>query len=166
MVRKKVEGDEEERRAEARKATGDGESPSARGVTTGASKQRRHMGPSGSPDHQQKLGAQHRGKQSWRPGDLAEEELVDMAAAEPSRTFQGRGQPPYGEQHEQVFRALASAERENGGEPVQLHDVVHASGLPKDEVRTLLHDLVAVHHLATAIQNETTGALYETAPRH
>lgn len=40
MVRKKVEGDEEQRRAAAHKAHRAEEAPSARNVTTGASKQR------------------------------------------------------------------------------------------------------------------------------
>jgi hypothetical protein len=40
MVRKKVEGDEDQRRAAAREAERAGERPSARGAMTGASKQR------------------------------------------------------------------------------------------------------------------------------
>lgn len=165
MVRKKVEGDEDERRAAAREAERAGESPSARGDTTGASKQRRHVESRGAATHEEKLGAQHRGKQSWRAGDLAEEELVDTAATEPARTFQGRGSPSYGEQHEQVFRALASAEQENNGDPVPLQDIAHAAGLPQEDVRTLLHDLVTVHRLATEVQTGPSGALYQIASR-
>lgn len=166
MVRKKVEGDEDERRAVARDAAKRGDSPSARGETTGASKQRRHVGPSGHPTHDEKLGAQHRGKQHWREGDLADEELVDTAATEPSRTFQGRGKPSYKDEHERVFRALATAEAANDGQAVPLQDVAQEAGLPQEEVRVLLHDLVSVHHLATEIQETSTGARYETAARY
>ncbi|MDJ1132973.1 hypothetical protein [Streptomyces iconiensis] len=165
MVRKKVEGNEEERRAAAREAERVGERPSERGETTGASKQRRHMTSRNTLTHEDKLASQHRGKQEWRAGDLAEEELVDTAATEPARTFQGRGSPPYGDQHEQVFRALASTEADNGGNPVALQDVAQAAGLTDEDTRVLLHDLVSVHNLATEIQTNAEGALYTTSAR-
>ncbi len=167
MVRKKVEGDEDARRAEAHKAAADREAPSARGVTTGASKQRRHVGAGGPHTHEERVASQHRGKQEWRTGDLAEEGLVDTAAAEPSRDFTGRGSPSYSTQHEQVFRALAQAEGEHDGQAVPLPEVAQAAGFEEEDTRVLLHDLVAVHRLATEIQDSASGlAHYETAARH
>jgi len=165
MVRKKAEGDEDERRAAARDAERAGERPSARGDTTGASKQRRHMGSRSTTTHDEKLRGQHQGKQSWRAGNLAEEELVDTAATEPARSYEGRGSPAYGDRHERVFRALTSAEQANEGEPVPLRDVARAADLPENEIRPILHDLVTVHRLATEIQTDAAGDLYGTAAR-
>ncbi|MEU2791441.1 hypothetical protein [Streptomyces sp. NPDC007100] len=65
MVRKKVEGDENQRRAAAREARRAGEAPSARQATTGASKQRAHEPEKAS--HEEKLATQHRGKQDEPP---------------------------------------------------------------------------------------------------
>ncbi|URN13268.1 hypothetical protein LUW77_22365 [Streptomyces radiopugnans] len=75
------------------------------------------------------------------------------------RTFTGRGTPPYGEEHEKVFRALAAEEGRHPGEPVHLQDVSRAADLPEERTRVLLHDLVAVHKLATEVQEDAK-------PRH
>lgn len=57
-MRKQMEGDSEQRRAAAREAKERGESPSEGGVTTGASKQRPHLG--NEATHEEKLqGAGH-----------------------------------------------------------------------------------------------------------
>ncbi|GAA4089346.1 MULTISPECIES: hypothetical protein [Actinomadura] len=63
MVRKKMEGDETQRRKKAREARAAGSSPSAENVTTGASKQP-HTRPGQEPHrHADRLEDIHRGKQ-------------------------------------------------------------------------------------------------------
>ncbi|MFC6881918.1 MULTISPECIES: hypothetical protein [Actinomadura] len=63
MVRKKMEGNEEQRRKAAREARAAGTTPSARNATTGASKQP-HTLPKHDPHHHvQRLDSIHRGKQ-------------------------------------------------------------------------------------------------------
>lgn len=64
MVRKKVEGNEDQRRAAARQARREGEAPSAQKETTGASKQRTHRPRHES--HEDKVAAIHQGKQGWQ----------------------------------------------------------------------------------------------------
>lgn len=61
MVRKQMEGDNRQRRAAAREAREEGVSPSEAGVTTGASKQNRHMKAKAS--HEEKIEAIRQGKQ-------------------------------------------------------------------------------------------------------
>jgi hypothetical protein len=61
MVRKKMEGNEEQRRKKARDAKRRGRLPSAERATEGASKQRRHLG--GHASHEEKLKAIRQGKQ-------------------------------------------------------------------------------------------------------
>lgn len=61
MVRKKMEGNEQQRRAAAHRARREGDSPSARKQTLGASKQRAHQ-PRHEP-HEEKMAALHQGKQ-------------------------------------------------------------------------------------------------------
>lgn len=166
MVRKKVEGNEEQRRAAAHEAHRAGESPSAWASTTGASKQPTHMG-AHEGSHEEKLAAQHRGKARWRASDLAEEELRDPAAEEPARTYHGRAKPEYDERHEQVFRALASAEEEHGGRSVRVTEVSRKAGMGKAETRDVLHDLATEQGLAAELQDpgDGFGPSYETKPR-
>jgi hypothetical protein len=165
MVRKKVEGDEDQRRAAAHEARKAGESPSERKVTTGASKQRTHVPDRSSLTHEERVAPVHQGKQRRQPEDRRARE----PAAPPQRSFTGRGHPPYDEQHEQVFRALAQAEKDHGGEGVHLDEVARRAGLPKEETRVLLHDLVAAHRLVTELQQPPDGPdqgpRYETKPR-
>lgn len=60
-MRKQMEGDSEQRRAAAREARERGESPADAGVTTGASKQHRHLGNQAS--HEEKTAGPGHGKQ-------------------------------------------------------------------------------------------------------
>jgi hypothetical protein len=60
-MRKQTEGDNQQRRAAARDAREHGQSPSAAGVTTGASKQPRHLGNEAS--HEEKMAGPGHGKQ-------------------------------------------------------------------------------------------------------
>lgn len=59
-MKKQMEGDNTERRHRAADARAHGESPSAEGVTTGASKQRRHLPESDS--HAERIEDLRRGK--------------------------------------------------------------------------------------------------------
>ena len=64
---RKMEGDEEQRRAAAREAREQGKRPSEMGATQGASKQRNAAPRDAS--HQEKLDRTHRGKRKAPPGD-------------------------------------------------------------------------------------------------
>lgn len=161
---KKVEGDEDQKRAAAREAERAGETPSERGETTGASKQRTHLTGRSSITHEEKLETRHKGKQGSHTGEGG----GGGPAAEPERTFRGRGTPPYGDEHERVFRALTAEEQKHPDGAVHLQDVSRAAGLPEEDTRVLLHDLVTVHKLATEVQeggSPDLGPRYETKPR-
>lgn len=82
MVRKKIEGDEQERRGRARRARAAGREPGGTQATTGSSKQRHHV--SASARHDEKLDAVHRGKRQLgeRPRPLQHTEH-DTGAGEP-----------------------------------------------------------------------------------
>lgn len=147
MVRKKMEGDEEQRRKAAREAQQFGETPSARGETTGASKQRTHVADRSSLSHEEKVAPLHRGKQ--RQPDAGDEHPEPVPP--PSPEYPERDASQYTERHERVFRALAETERRRPGEPPALEDIAPVAGLPRDEVRALLHDLVTVHRLVTEL---------------
>jgi hypothetical protein len=166
MVRKKVEGDENERRTEAHKAHRAEEPASARYATTGASKQRTHRA-GGAAAKDTESPAQRQGKvghTATEPGPRAR----GAGPAEPRSPYEGRGSPDYSSEHEHVFRALATAEQQHGGEPVRLDDISREAHMPQEETQTLVHDLVTVHHLVTEIQETETPDLshYETKPRH
>lgn len=61
MAGKQMEGDNAQRRKKAREAREEGRSPSAEGVTTGASQQRRHVAQDAT--HEEKVDAIRQGKQ-------------------------------------------------------------------------------------------------------
>ncbi len=103
----------------------------------------------------------HEGKQQWPgwAGDVA-------AGGGPERRF--ASQAGYSQEHEQVFRALSQAQEERGGEAVYLDEVARGSGMPRDRVRALLHDLARVHRLVTVLQQADTpdmGPRFEVKPR-
>lgn len=161
MVRKKTEGDEDQRRAAALEAQRAGEAPSAEHSTTGASKQRTHVPHGGSHTHEEKVSHIHEGKQGSR---RAREPQGNRSTESP---YQGRGHPPYTEAHEQVFRALADAQRSHGGKAVHLQEIARTTHRSAEETRNLMHDLTAVHGLATELQGSDTpdlGPRYETKP--
>ncbi|MEU0084469.1 hypothetical protein [Streptomyces sp. NPDC006274] len=165
MVRKKMEGDEEQRRAAAHEAERAGQSPSAEGTTTGASKQRTHMPHRSTLTHEEKTAPIHRGKQGSRTGDSA----TRAAPAEKTEpAFRGRGRD-YTEDHEQLFRCLVRVQQEHGGEGAHLDEIARAAGRTPDETRPLLHDLVVTHRLVTELGGSDTpdlGPRYEAKPRH
>ncbi|WP_018381572.1 hypothetical protein [Wenjunlia vitaminophila] len=167
MVGKKMEGNEEQRRAAGRRARRAGDQPSADQATKGASKQRSHQRHGGSASHEDRLAAVHRGKQQW-PDETAEQEVHDPGAKEPVPLFAGRGHPEYSERHEQVFAALARAVNEHRGQAVHLEDVARAAGLPRDATRPLLHDLVVTHRVArelSEVDDPDQGPRYEVRNR-
>jgi len=143
MVRKKVEGNEDQRRAAAREARKSGEAPSARQVTTGASKQRTHVPHRHSLSHEDRVAPVHRGKQRERSGTSAQ-----VPRDERPLPTQGR----YTQAHEETVRALAEAQAQNGGEGVYLDEVARRAGQSSEETRVLLHDLVTAHRLVTELQ--------------
>ncbi len=61
---RKMEGNEEQKRAAAREAKAEGKRPSEVGATTGASKQRKEAPSNAS--HQEKMDLKHEGKQPGR----------------------------------------------------------------------------------------------------
>lgn len=159
MVRKKVEGNEQQRRAAAREAHREGQAPSEQEVTTGASKQRTHLPRSGP--HEEKAAAVHEGKQQW-PGSTGD--VAADSGAERSFT----SQPDYSQAHQQVFQAVTQAQEKHGGEAVYLDDVARAAEMPRDRARALLHDLARVHRLVTVLQQADVpdlGPRFEVKPR-
>jgi hypothetical protein len=161
MVGKKVEGNEEQRRAAAREARREGVAPSALKETTGASKQPGHK-PRHAP-HDEKVDSIHEGKQSWR------ETVPDPEPADdtPAVDFGGRGKPEYSEDHARVFTALTLAQEERGGEGVYLDEIADGAGLPESRTRELLHDLTTVQNLVSELEGSDTpdlGPRYEVRP--
>jgi hypothetical protein len=163
MVRKKMEGDEAQRRRAAHEAHRSGSTPSAESRTTGASKQPTHLTHRDAISHDQRLETRHRGKQG---GERPEGARAQEASA-PDRSVTGRGAGPYTEAHEQVFQALTQTQQEHQGEAVHLDEVARASGLPREETTGLLHDLVTVHGLATQLAGSDSpdmGPRFEVRP--
>jgi hypothetical protein len=162
MVRKKTEGNEEQRRAAARQARAAGTSPSALKETTGASKQRTHLPRHDA--HEEKSATAREGKQRWQAGEPGAAGGADLGL---NRTFADERED-FTADHEQVFRALTEAQATNGGEGVYLDEITRASGLPREQVRSLLHDLTAVHRLVTEVGETDTpnlGPRFEEKPR-
>jgi hypothetical protein len=161
MVGKKVEGNEDQRRAAAREARREGTTPSALKETTGASKQpghRRHHEP-----HEEKVASIHQGKQAWEETVAAPEPPAEAPVAD----FSGRNGAEYTEQHARVFTALTIAQEEHNGEAVYLDEIAEAADIPQDETRALLHDLTTVQNLVTELQgsdNPDLGPRYEVKP--
>ena len=161
MVGKKVEGNEDQRRAAAREARREGTTPSALKETTGASKQPGHHGR--HEPHEEKVASIHQGKQGW------EETVPAPAPADdgPVVDFSGRGHPDYSEEHARVFTALTAAQEEHNGEAVYLDEIADGAGMPEEKVRTLLHDLTTVQNLVTELEGTDTpdlGPRYEVKP--
>ena len=162
MVGKKVEGNEDQRRAAAREARREGESPSALRETTGASKQRRHLGR--QEPHEEKMASLHQGKQGRNEAVPRHEPADDS----PLVDFSGRGHPDYSDEHAQVFTALTLTQEEHNGEAVYLDEIADGAGLPEEQTRVLLHDLITVHRLVTELQGSDypdLGPRFEVKPR-
>lgn len=162
MVRKKTEGNEEQRRAAARQARAAGTSPSALKETTGASKQRTHL--PRHDVHEEKTATAHEGKQRWQAREPGAAGNADLGL---NRTFDGERED-YTPDHEQVFLALTEAQAANEGEGVYLDEIARASGLSRERARSLLHDLATIHRLVTEVGTTDTpdmGPRFEEKPR-
>jgi hypothetical protein len=162
MVGKKVEGNEDQRRAAAREAHREGTTPSALKETTGASKQPSHRGR--HEPHEEKIASIHQGKQSWRETVPRPEPSDDT----PPVDFTGRGHPDYTDEHAKVFTALTMAQEEHNGEAVYLDEIADGAGLSEEETRVLLHDLTRVHRLVTELEGSDhpdLGPRFEVKPR-
>lgn len=160
MVRKKTEGNEEQRRAAARQAREAGLPPSALNETTGASKQRTHL--PRHDEHEEKQAAVHQGKQGWEGAAAA-----TVPPPEPPLAF-GSGDREYTPEHEKVLSALAAAQETRRGDGVYLDEVASASDLPPDRTRELLHDLSTSFRLVTQLRDTDVpdlGPRYEVKPR-
>ena len=163
MVRKKVEGDENQRRAAARQARAEGEAPSAQQETTGASKQRSHR--SRHESHAEKMAALQQGKQG-RPDDS--EGRTSRPGADDEQDKRFADHEDYTDEHARVFSALADAQQAHDGAAVYLDEVARFSGLPSETTRALLHDLAVVHRLVTILQgadDPDLGPHFEVKPR-
>ena len=172
MVRKKVEGDEEQRRASAREARQAGQAPSAAGRTTGASKQRHHV--AGSESHSEHLEGIHRGKQqlSEAPRPLQHREHVREdrgATVEPEPI----DRPPVSvtaggveldAEQARVYQAVADLEARD--EPGYLQEVATAAGLPVDQTRREISALLRADLLreVAGAQEPDLGPRYELSP--
>ncbi|WP_030662400.1 hypothetical protein [Streptomyces rimosus] len=159
MVRKKVEGDEDQRRAAAREAREAGEAPSARQATTGASKQRAHEPEKAA--HEERVATRHRGKQ-----DEPHEPV--LPPPERSEKLPSYGGGRYTPAHEETLRALTEAQEEHGGDGVYLQDIARRSGREPEETRVLVHDLVDTFRVASELQgteDPDMGQRYEVKPR-
>ena len=123
-----------------------------------------------SLSHEDKVAPLHRGKQHGQHGGHAAE-LAKASAR------QGAPEPPpepwpadegYTPRHERVLGALADAEAKRDGEAVYLDEISRRAGLPEDETRDLLHDLVTVHRLVTELIGADVpdlGPRFELKPR-
>jgi len=147
MAGKKMEGDEDQRRAAARQARESGLEPSEAGVTTGASKQPAHVRHQDSLTHEERLAERHRGKQQgFRPQPPAPA-AQPPEAAPPDDTVGG-----HDADLEHVFRALTEAQAAHGGDAVYVQDVAEVARLPVDRTRALLRDLVRLQKLVTELE--------------
>jgi hypothetical protein len=165
MAGKKMEGDEDQRRAAAREARESGLEPSEAGVTTGASKQPAHLRHQDSLTHEERLAERHRGKQQGLRPQHPTAGPQPPQAAPSEDTAGGRD---YDADHQRVFGALAEAEAAHGGDAVYVQDVADAAGLPVDRTRALLRDLVRVQKLVTELEGvdePDMGPRFTTKPR-
>jgi hypothetical protein len=160
MVRKKTEGNEEQRREAARRARSRGMAPSAMQETTGASKQRNHL--SRHEEHDRKAAAVHRGKQQWQAAQSREAADARLASGSRPGPELGSGEPAYSGEHEQVLNALADAQDASGGEGVYAEEIARRAAMPPHRVKALLHDLSTEHRLVTQVRGSDS---FDLGPR-
>jgi hypothetical protein len=165
MAGKKMEGNEDQRRAAARQARASGLEPSEAGVTTGASKQPTHLRHQDSLTHEERLAERHRGKQQgFRP----QPPPPATPSSEATQPDDAVGSHDYDPDHQRVFQALVEAEAAHGGEAVYVQDVADVAQLPVDRTSALLRDLVRVQRLVTELEgvdNPDLGPRFTTKPR-
>lgn len=145
MVDKKMEGDEQQRRARARRARESGGSPSASLVTTGASKQPHRTDP--KDPHQERLSATTRGKQQSRgpepaapPAPNLSEEWSRPGAARPPTIGPPAKNLALSAEQGEVYQAVADLEANQ--DPSYLSRIADAVDRPVLETRRILGDLL------------------------
>lgn len=147
-MRKQTEGDNQRRRAAARDARRHGDAPSERGVTTGASKQRRHLG--NEAEHDEKIAGPGWGKQDPqryaagpRPGSVP-------STAAPRASSPPRSPAPSSRPGElsgtaaRAFEAIATVETRDGA-AVSAQAIASAASLDVSDLERALDELVRVH---------------------
>ncbi|WP_069816448.1 hypothetical protein [Streptomyces sp. TP-A0874] len=168
MVGKKMEGNEEQRRAAGRAAKRQEKDPSDLHETTGASKQPSHLTGRRSVTHEERVATLHQGKQQ-DPDRLDERRMRPEPAPEPERNFRERGAPRYSDAHEQVFSAVSTLEAREGRGPF-LDEIAREADMERGKTRALLRDLATVHRLVTELQGgggdtPDQGTRFEVKPR-
>jgi hypothetical protein len=166
-----MEGDNRQRRARAAEAREHGQAPSEAGVTTGASKQIRHL--SGSEDHEDKLLGPGRGKQ--QPERAASEPRPHSIPSQRPRDG-GQSTPPdprddavAGELNElegQVLTSIARLEAEAGSASVAA--IARDCHLDEDAAEQAVVTLVRVHDVVVELADDPAGAagpVYLVKPR-
>lgn len=144
MASKKMEGDEDQRRARARQAREAGSTPSAELVTKGASKQPRRTGQ--KEPHEERLAAGKRGKQQSPDREPArppapnptEQWSREQTGRKPSASR--RGTINLSPEQDEVYAAVAELEAD--GEPVYLSRIADAAHRPELETRRIVGDLL------------------------
>ena len=104
------------------------------------------------------VGKEVEGNEAQRPEPADEPPPVD---------YIGRGRPDYTDEHARVFTALTMAQEEHNGEAVYLDEIADGAGLPEEQTRVLLHDLVTVHRLLTELESSgdpDLGPRFEVKP--
>jgi hypothetical protein len=162
MVRKKVEGNSEQRQAAAHGARRAGSAPSMEQATAEPSKQRAHLQGTHAKTCEQRIDTPHQGKQQRRADTV---HTSARGAGEPQVPHSGHGRRGYSRQHERVYQALVRAQAAHGDEAVYLDVIARTAGMSRQDTRATLHDLVAVHGLATELlgtDDLDLGPRYET----
>ena len=171
---KEMEGDNRQRRRRAADAREEGQSPSAAGVTTGASDQRRHLGD--DADHGEKISGPGWGKQQPdrvtaepRPGSVGErstpgpEPTPTPAPAPKSAASAGDLDPD----ESRVLNALAALEVRHGAPTVGA--IAREVGLSVDKAAPVVQRLVSAHdvvqHVPAAPDGEDLGERYRVKSR-
>lgn len=172
---KQMEGDNRQRRERAKDARDEGEVPSAEGVTTGASGQRRHLG--GNAEHDERLAGPGWGKQQPervapdpRPGSVPNRENATGApppASAPARPQPDRPPGQLSEEEQRVFEAVVRRELDQGAS--LLADVAQDVGLSRPDTEAVLRRLVDHHDVVQQLPEdpdaEGFGPRYRTKTR-
>ncbi|MDP8987266.1 MAG: hypothetical protein M3N25_04605 [Actinomycetota bacterium] len=167
---KQMEGDNRQRRERAKDARDEGRAPSAEGVTTGASVQRRHL--SDQADHGERIAGPGWGKQEPeraapdpRPGSVADR----GGATSPTPPTTGSAGPEVNRQpgnldedEQRLFEAVVRRELDQGAST--LRDLAADVGLSTPEAEAVLRRLVDHHDVVQQLPGETDGE--DLGPRY
>ena len=160
---KQMEGDNRQRRQRAKDVRDEGWTPSAEGVTTGASVQERHL--SNDADHEEKMAGPGWGKQQPervapdpRPGSVSNRE----GATSPTPPPTGRARPEVSrepglldDEEQRVFEAVVRRELAQGASV--LPELARDVDLSRPETEAVLRRLVDHHDVVQQLPGETDG---------